>query len=340
MGAAIALAVATGGPAVVQAQEPPQGARFEVVRPEENFRQEPRGTKLATVLAGAPLRVVGERGSWREAVLEGWVWSPSLAATNRDGFDLLVSKTNGENLRDTPSVRGRRLAVLLRGMLLERVERSGNWLQVRRTAWIWGPSLAEAGTSARPADAAVPVAAGEESAASGIDGEDRPDRIVVGPGGARLHVAPDGDTLGRARPGADLEVMRRDGNWARVRMDGWIWLPSTLPADSATLGEGITPAVLVANPEQYRGRSVRWTAQFISLEQAETVRSDFYEGEPFILARSADPAQGFLYLAVPPELLAEVELLRPLQSIQFIAKVRTGRSALMGAPVLDLVALE
>ncbi|MEJ2320300.1 MAG: hypothetical protein P8Y21_13285 [Gemmatimonadales bacterium] len=78
--------------------------------------------------------------------------------------------------------------------------------------------------------------------------------------------------------------------------------------------------------------------QFVSLETAEAVRTDFYEGEPFILARAPDPSDGFVYLAVPPELLPIVEELPPLEMIEILARVRTGRSAIMGAPVLDLLA--
>lgn len=333
----IAAALAAGAPSLGRAQEPPGPGRVEVARPQENFRQEPRGTKLATVFEGAPLLVVAERGRWRQATLEGWVWSPSLEATNRDGFELAISKSGGENLRDAPSVRGRRLAVLLRGMLLERVERTGNWTRVRRTGWIWGPSLAEAGVPAAAAQAGTEPPSGRDSAAVAAANDAR---IVAGPSGAWLQMAPEGDTVGRVRPGADLEVLRREGGWARVRMDGWIWLPATLPADSVAAGADLSPGALVANPEQYRGRRVRWTAQFISLGRAEAVRSDFYEGEPFILARSTGDEQRFLYLAVPPELLASAEALRPLQSIRFLARVRTGRSALMGAPVLDLLSLE
>jgi hypothetical protein len=44
-------------------------------------------------------------------------------------------------------------------------------------------------------------------------------------------------------------------------------------------------------------------------------------------------------MTVPPELLAAVEGLEPLEMIDVLALVRTGRSALMGVPVLDLLAL-
>jgi hypothetical protein len=76
------------------------------------------------------------------------------------------------------------------------------------------------------------------------------------------------------------------------------------------------------------------------VERAEPARVDFHENEPFILARSAQGEQGFVYVAVPPELLPDAEALRPLQVIVVLGRVRTGRSALMGHPVIDLIALE
>jgi hypothetical protein len=102
---------------------------------------------------------------------------------------------------------------------------------------------------------------------------------------------------------------------------------------------GVSAAAVRAAPEEYLGRTVRWSVQFIALERAEPERTEFYEGEPFILARAPDPEDGFVYVAVPPELLADVQQLDALQTIDILAQVRTGRSALMGVPVLDLVAL-
>ena len=46
-----------------------------------------------------------------------------------------------------------------------------------------------------------------------------------------------------------------------------------------------------------------------------------------------------MYIAVPPELLPQVESLRSLQTLEVLGRVRTGRSALMGVPILDLIAL-
>ena len=320
------------------------GQSVRVSVPEENFRKEPSVTssnRLATVFEGAVLAVESRQGRWVQATLEGWIWSPSVSATDRDGFDLIVSNPGGENLRAAPQGEARRVGRLLRGMLLDRVEQQGNWMRVRRSAWLWSESAVEVEGEAPETTAAQspppqrPAAEVETTARP----PELPDRIVVSGNGVQLHVSPSGDTLASLRPEADLEVLARQGSWARVRLDGWVWVPSTLPADSAAASEDLTPADVRANPDQYRGRQVRWRMQFVSVERAEPAREDFYEGEPFILARATDGEQGFIYVAVPPELLAEAGSLRPLQMIDVLARIRTGRSALMGVPVLDLIAL-
>jgi len=321
------------------------GQSVRVSVPEENFRKEPRVTasnRLATVFEGAVLEVESRQGRWVRATLEGWIWSASVSETDRDGFDLIVSNPGGENLREAPQGDARRVARLLRGMLVDRIERRGSWTRVRRSAWVWSESVVEAG-------GAAPAAAGGERAvpAEPVPSDDPParppqlpDRILIAGDAVPLHVSPSGDTLASLRREADLQVLARQGSWARVRLEGWVWVPSTLPPDSAVDGgSALSPADVRANPDQFRGRQVRWRLQFVSVEEAEPARTDFYEGEPFILARATEGEQGFVYVAVPPELLAEVSALRPLQVIDVLGRVRTGRSALMGVPVLDLIAL-
>jgi len=329
---------------------PGQSVRLTV--PEENFRKEPAataGNRLATVLEGAVLARTGERGRWSQVTLEGWIWKPSISSDRRDGFDVVVSKPGGENLREQSDAGSRRVAILERGMLLDSLESRGNWVRVRRTAWIWsesvtgtsdpapaGPAAAGPGAATQPpgSEGGDPAAVAEAAAGAVL-----PNRLLIDEAPVLLLVSPEGDTVAVLNPGADLSVLDRRGDWARVRLEGWIWEPSTLPADSAAASDSLSASDLRANPTQYIGRRVRWPVQFVSLERAEAVRTDFYEGEPFILARPEDRSQGFVYIAVPPELLPRVEELRPLQVIEVLGRVRTGRSALMGVPILDLLAI-
>ena len=317
--------------------------------PEENFRKEPQvssGNRLATVLEGTVLEIVGRQGRWHEAALSGWIWKPSVSADQRDGFDLVVSKPGGENLREEPDAGSRRLAILERGMLLDSLETRGNWVRVRRIAWIWSGSVSETGgqVAAPPPgqpDAGPGVADGDEVPVPAVPSTAAalPDRLVVSESPVMLLVSPEGDTVATLQAGADVAVVSRQGEWARVRLEGWVREQFTLPSDSAAASDSLTATDLRANPEQYVGRRVRWSVQFVSVKRAEAVRTEFYEGEPFILARPVDESGGFVYIAVPPELLPQVELLHALQIIDVLGRVRTGRSALMGVPILDLIAL-
>lgn len=308
----------------------------QVIVPEENFRKEPRassGNRLATLLLGASVQVTENRGRWIRGSVEGWIWSESVETTDRDGFDLIVSRPGGENLREEPEGSARRLAILMRGMLLDSLETRGLWTRVSREAWIWSEST-------------IPI---EGQVVQTVDpvGEapvetPRPtplgDRLVVGTDTVVMLLSPDGDTTAVLRRGTDLTVLARQAGWTRVRVEGWVWEPSTLPPDSMP-GEALSIEALKSNPQQFRGRRVEWAVQFVALKQAEALRTDFYEGELYFLARPPDASRGILYVAVPPELVPAVQKVRALQTIDIVARVRTGRSALMGVPILDLIAL-
>lgn len=316
--------------AMVVAPTTPLAAQVvRVTVPEENFRKEPSASsnnRLATVLEGTRLAVREQQGRWILGELEGWIWAPSVQTTDRDGFDLIVSKTGGENLRREPDADAPRAAILMQGMLLDSLEARGDWRRVRRAAWIWSASTAETEEAAPPPEVVEAAEALTPSPA---------DRIVVGSGPAGLLVSPDGDTAAVVGSGTDLEVLAREGAWTRVRLEGWVSEAATLPPDSAA--GAFSVADLRANPEQFRGRRVEWTLRFVALQQAEAIRTDFYEGEPYFLANPPARSRDLVYVAVPPELLPAVEELAPLQTVDIVGRVRTGRSQ-TGVPILDLIA--
>lgn len=307
---------------------------------QENLRQDPQGTRLASVMQGTEMTVLEGQGQWRQVRLEGWIWAPSVRSTNRNGYDLEVSADGGENLRATPN--GEVRARAREGMLFTRLGRQGNWFRVQREAWMWAPSL----DIRQVQDAGEGQEGGSsgsgEGGAADTSGDEAPARehVVVGEQPVRLHTtARGGDSTATIYPGSDLEVLARKGEWTRVRMDGWVRAPSLVSPDSAGVESDLTAAELRQNPEKYQGRRVRWTVQFVALRRAEAIRTDFYEGEPFLLARPPGSSEGFVYLAVPPELLSEAQDLKALQSIEVLARVRTGSSSLMGVPILDLLAI-
>jgi len=302
---------------------------------EENFRRDPNGNELATVLRGAEIVVVSEVGNWVQVDLGGWIWAASVADTDRGGFDLRVRADGGENLRFQPQ--GRIVARLLEGCLLERISTDGNWHQVRRRGWLWRPSLE------MDASPSVPVADVDATPTTEPPTSPEPlePTVLTAPTPLIVHVAPDGDSLAVLKPGAQAQVMGRTGDWVRVRVDGWIYGPAALDSAMNLADSGdLSPAQLRAEPSRYRGALVRWRVQIVSLQRAERARTDFEEGEPFLLARGAAGDAGFVYLAVPEGLVERAEGLEPLEYVTIVGRVRTGRSAQVGSPVIDLTDIE
>jgi hypothetical protein len=345
----------------------PGAGQWAQVSVEENLRAEPNGTIIGQLVPGSRLRVDGSDGNWSRVTLEGAVWLASLQARGFGAFDLVVTEPGGENLREEP--RGRILGRLGEGTLLEEVSREPGWARVRRTAWIWTPSLdleteaREGATTPAPAveprelppgrppepdpePTPPPSPTAPRPAPGGAGGTPAGEEWVrAGPSRPGILTAPSGDTLALARPGADLRILGREGNWARVRMEGWIWLPGNVGGEAVDGEETETDVVLrdvdpleiSGDPERYHGRIVELELQFISVERAERIRTDFQEGEPFLLTRSVDSGRGFVYVAVPSNLLPELERLAPLTRIRVTGRVRTGAAALTGSPILDLM---
>lgn len=320
------LAVSLGGgvtPVIAQVRE--------IAIDGEVFRKTADGRRLADLALGALVALTGVEGSWAAIDIEGWVPSDALEPTTREGHNSIVSAAGGENFRVEPS--GRVAGHLLRGFLLHRIEDRDGWSRIRRSGWVRAAALVEvtsrigvdgsgAGRAARPP---ALVATGRE--------------LLAGEKPLELHAAPGGGAIATVEPGTPITVVERGSGWTRVRVEGWVRSDQLVTSDPDSVLAEVSAAALKANPDEYAGMRVRWTLQFVALELAERERTDFYEGEPFILARAPDPGDGFVYIGVPPELLQAAQALRPLQTIDILAKVRTGRSVLMGVPVLDLLAV-
>ena len=297
---------------------------------EENFRAQQNGTLLGQLRAGMSLEVLEATDDWLQFDFDGWIWTRSLQAVNRGAFDLVVSVEGGENIRGGPG--GEILGHVEQGTLLETVERVAGWAHVHRRAWIWRSSVALFGTdpsgdSAGRSDLTTPSSSvGVGEWAQGFSAN------------APVLSTPDGDTLATLASSTNLQVLAREGNWTRVRLEGWIWLPG-----GADEGAGVSDATLasvVAAPDDYRGEVVQWDLQFISLERAEEIRTDFYETEPFLLTRMGDGNQSFVYVAIPPERIGEAQRLDPLERIRVLGRVRTGSARLTGSPILELLSFE
>lgn len=153
-----------------------------------------------------------------------------------------------------------------------------------------------------------------------------------------LRLGPDGRSVARVERGAHLSILARERGWLRVRLEGWMRATDVGPTDSS-LGGIRSAADLRADPVGTRGKLLRWNIEVISLQNADPLRRDFAEDEPYLLARGPGEENSLLYLAVPGYLLASARALPPLARLTVVARVRTGRSEPVGIPVLDLESL-
>ncbi|HEY9443672.1 MAG TPA: hypothetical protein VIQ25_10610, partial [Gemmatimonadales bacterium] len=117
-----------------------------------DLHRDPEGAPLVSLPAGAAIETGAAKGEWREAAVEGWIFSPSTAPTKRDGYDLVVTSDEGENLRRDPN--GPVVGRVREGTLLERVGKQGKWFQVRRGGWVPRSAVAARQGRAKPAEQA------------------------------------------------------------------------------------------------------------------------------------------------------------------------------------------
>jgi hypothetical protein len=318
-----------------------------VQRDGEPFLSTAAGARIGRLAAGTSLTAGGVRSGYTEVTLAGWIFRSSVEAASREGYDLAVSASPEENLRAGPN--GRVLARLLRGALLSEMERRGQWVRVQRTGWV---ATAAVQPPAAPApgrrDTARAVARADTAARRSAP---PPRRDTVGPvvpadpGRAvvrrriQLFRAPDSGAVGTLEAGSPVRITARAGDWVRVETQAWVRERDVRVSDAAIL-TGITAAELRGAPDEFRGRLLRWTIQFLALQQADELRSDFFPGQRYILARGPAPEYAFVYVIVPPEKLAVVAQLAPLASVAIVARVVAGRSSYLANPILELVELQ
>jgi hypothetical protein len=315
--AALALALLAALPAHAAAQ-----ARYRA-RQAGDFRQQPGPDQklLASVYQGTELAGGQTKDGWIEVTLDGWIWARSVGATTRDGFTLAVTSGRGENLRAEPN--GKVLAHLANGFLLEEVTRdTRGWVQVRRTGWMWGQSLEPVAAVQEP-----PAPAGPETLDHAVTAH-RTD----------LRRVPDGDSAGSLPEGTPVRVLARSGDWVRVSTEGWIRESDLKPSAPGVLA-GVSGAEVRARPADFEGKTVQWAVQYLALQTADELRPEIPRGQRYMLARGPLPESGFLYVMLPAGWLARVERLQPLAEIVIVARIKAGRSKLLGNPVVELVDL-
>jgi hypothetical protein len=300
-----------------------------IQRDNEAFLAEPGGARLGRLTRGAQLASGSARSGFTALTLDGWVWQASLRAESRDGHTLRVTKAGEENLRN--ALNGTVVARLVSGALLDEVERRGGWVHVRRSGWVATAGLRVAGRAAPVAAAAAPAPAAAETTAADVD-----PHLAVARTRIALHRAPGAPPAGSLEADMPVRITARAGEWVRVETQGWVRERDLRPAGNAALNN-VTAAELRTNPERFQGRLIRWTIQFIALQTADDLRPDFTAGERYILARGPAPEYAFAYVVVPAEQAAAVARIAPLASVTIIARVRSGRSAYLANPILELV---
>jgi hypothetical protein len=314
-------------------------AQATVTAPTE-LRAAPRGAPIATVRAGAEVRVRERRGTLSRITLEGYIHR-DLIGGRRDSFALSVRAPSGARLRESPALNAQTLANLRDGMGLTQVSRRGEWIRVRRVAWIPSARLRmepapetreQAGsveTSQAPAPPPTPTRAPDQPIGNGLT----PTRQTT------IRLAPDGDSIGGIRPGAVVVPIARDRDWVRVRVEGWV-RENELQSVDTTVQTRVSAADLRADPEGTRGIIVRWNVQVLSpIQRADPLRRELAENEPYVIARGPDTESALLYLAIPPSMVDAVSAISPLTNVVITARVRTGRSSPVGVPILDLVSI-
>jgi SH3-like domain-containing protein len=276
------------------------------------------------------------RGALSRVTLEGFIHRELLGG-RRDSFALSVRAPSGARLRESAAESAPILANLRDGMGLTQVSRTGDWIRVRRVAWIASsrlrtepePETREQAGSVETAQAPPPVRAPDPPVGNGLT----PTRHTP------IRIAPDGDSIGAVQPGANVIPLARERDWVRVRVEGWV-RESELQTVDSTVQTRMSAADLRADPEGTRGVIVRWNVQVLSpIQRADPLRRELAENEPYVIARGPDGESALLYLAIPPSLLDAVESIAPLTGVVITARVRTGRSSPVGVPILDLVAI-
>lgn len=302
-----------------------------IQRDNETFLSDPGGTRLGRIYTGAPVTSGRARSGHTEVTLDGWVFRRSLQPANRDGHTLSIARGPAENLRQTPN--GRVLARLVLGCLLDEVERRGGWVHVRRTGWVASAAFTGGGATTMPSAprAETTVAQATPPAAAEVD-----PRRAVARRRLQLFRAPDAAPAGTLEAGTSLRITARAGGWVRVEAQGWVRENEIRVSDAGIL-TGVSAAELRSQPDEFRGKLLRWTIQFISLQTADELRPDFAPGQRYILARGPAPEYAFIYVVVPAAKLDEVGRLEPLARVEIVARVLNGRSAYLANPILELV---
>jgi hypothetical protein len=305
-----------------------------------DLHRDPASTPLVTLPAGAPVDAGNAKGDWREVTVEGWIYTPSTEPTKRDGFDLVVSEKEGENLRQSPN--GPVVGRAREGTLLERVGQKGQWTRVRREGWVprgavKTPAQGKQGTPPKTTQKPASAATSKPAPAA-------PAPVVTGPDAfevARetgLNATTSGPVIATLQPGISARVLSRNGEWTRVRLEGWV-READLQPNAGGAQAGVTAAEVRSSPDRYVGQLLEWRLQLISVQTADQLRSEMAPGQPYLLTRGPLPEPGFVYVIIPADQVARFRSLPPLHEATLRVTILAARSKYLTTPVVELVSV-
>jgi hypothetical protein len=301
------------------------------------LRKDPDGVPLVSLPAGAEVETKNARGDWHEVVVEGWIFTSSTAPTRRDGFDLVVSASEGENLRESPN--GEVLGRVRTGALLRKLETRGGWTRVSRAGWVPRTAVSSAAAPADTPAVSRPDSAGALPGAAPVANPRPPGPEVDRAAVARptpVYASPQGGQYGTLQTGAPARVLGRSGEWVRVSVEGWV---RDIDLQAATGGAltGVTAAEVRAEPARYVGRTVDWRLQLISVQTADELRTEMPRGQRYLLTRGPLPEPGFVYVTVSAAHAAEFRSLPALQELVLRVNIKAARTRYLTTPVVEFV---
>jgi hypothetical protein len=308
------------------------------------LRKEPDGVPLVSLPAGTEVETREAKGEWHEVVVDGWIFTSSISPTQRDGFDVVVSAPDGENLRDAPN--GQVVGRVRNGALLRKLDTNGGWTHVSRAGWVPSEAVNPAAASDTPATAqgspaqstsppatAPPAATGSATPSSkpGIES----DRAAVSRE-TGLFATPQGGKYATLQIGAPTKIVGRSGDWVRVQTEGWVREGDLEEASGGAL-TGITAAEVRSDPSRYIGKTLEWRLQLIAVQTADELRTEIPRGQTYLLTRGPLPEPGFVYVIVSDSQAAEFKSLPALQELTLRVNIKAAKTKYLTTPVVELV---
>jgi hypothetical protein len=314
---AIGLGIARGqSPQARQGEQ--AGDPLIVVSQRVDLKMSATGRRLGWLGSGARVDELDERRGWVRVQIRGWMPTRSLRTS---GDETRIAPLE-ETLHVAPS--GRVIGGLGQQVEVRTLRSGGGWSEVTRIGWVPARSVAAAPAPRGAARDREPALTEGSTVSSAIG------RLAQR---VELRGAPEGAALAELPAGTVVASHETRGGWTRVSVQGWV--PSAAVQAGAS-DEAGPDVVAAAGPEVFVGRRMRWTLEHVALQRADRARTDFAPGELFALARVPGRSDLYVYLVVSEQLASAFRGLEPFATVRVEGRVRAGRSALTGHPILDV----